>query len=338
MSNKSPLGRGVLAVELALLTALGFCNCTEAQTTTAVGVVVPLTGDFARYGEKIRGGIGQARGANTRYIYEDEGCEPAKAVTAYKKLTSIDGVRFFLGPFCGSPQMALAPLLAAGRQLAVLGSSAPRAVFKASVGRMFSAQHSIEEESTFNAHQLYRLGARQVVIVFSENDFSREHEKAFRRAFQGEVLETLAYSGMDASVLKGLSLQIRKLNPDAIYIPDAFSFMQGILKEFKQNGVGAKKVFSVYSFQAEDVLRAVGALGEGVIYSYPAIGQEDALTYFPRLAAQILDLAVAECPSQDEACVLAALKHQNNFDEFGVLRGALGLKVIEHGQFTWYEQ
>src|SRR5262249_10203327 len=148
----------------------------------------------------------------------------------------------FLGPWCGSPQTTLAPMLARDKQLAILGSSAPRRVFQLSAGRMFSVQHSIEQESAFNAREAYRLGARRVAILFFENDFSRAHEAAFRENFKGEVLETLTYSTPDAASLRPLVMRIRSMKPDTLYVPDAFPLMHGLMKELRGLGLASVKV------------------------------------------------------------------------------------------------
>jgi hypothetical protein len=61
-------------------------------------------------------------------VFEDEACDPVKAVSAFKKLSSADDARYFIGPFCGSPQKALAPLLMRGERVVVLPSAAPESV------------------------------------------------------------------------------------------------------------------------------------------------------------------------------------------------------------------
>lgn len=325
-------------LHLAPILSLVFTlNAHSQEPPTKVGVLIPLTQDFARYGEKIRAGIENSKTPNFTYVYEDEGCQPAKAITSYKKLTSFDRVKYLLGPYCGSPQTAIAPLLKAAKQVAVLGASAPRSVFDSSGGRMFSTQHSIEEESIFNANKMHALGAKKVVLVFFENDFSRAHEKAFRETFPGEVLDTLAYTSQDISALKAVALRIKTLAPDSLYVPDAFPLMRGLIKELHQIGLGDKKVFSVYSAQSEDVLGSVGSQGEGLFYSYPAIGEHEALAYFPQLATKILEKAITQCGSADDTCVMASLKKDNRFDKYGVLEGAFVFKTIKDGKFVEVE-
>jgi len=311
-------------------------SAISAPAKQKIGVIIPMTGAFARYGTRIRQGIEKVPAENFKFVYEDEGCNARSAVTAHRKLSSVDSVRLFLGPWCGSPQAAVAPLLKSRRQIAILGASAPRSVFKTSGGRMFSVQHSIEEESVFNANEVYRMGTRKIVLVFFENYFSRAHEKSFGETFKGEVLETFAYTSQDISTLKAIVLRIKRLNPDSLYVPDALPLMHGLVKELKQVGLGDRRIFSVYSAQSEDVLTALGKDGEGLTYSYPKIGEKTALLHFSELATRLLVDVASRCSDSDE-CILRVLKDNYNFDEYGVLEGELGLKQIKNGKFTWIE-
>lgn len=306
----------------------------RAENPAKIGVILPLSGAFSRYGEQIRNGIESSQMKSFALMYEDEGCDPKRAVTAYKKLSELDGISVFLGPWCGSPQMALAPLIRARKQLAVMGSSAPKDVFHLSGQRMFSSQHTIEDESTYLAHAAYRLGARNVAIIFFDNQFSRAHEKAFRETFKGSVAETFAYSSQDISELKAIAVRLRSLGINALYVPDAFPLMGGLLKELHTQGLGKLPIFSVYSAQSDDVLTTVGGYGEGLIYSYPDIGDKNALDYFPSLASQMLAAVVKACGT-DAECGKKYLLANYKFSSDGVVEGAIALKTIHNGQFTW---
>ena len=300
-----------------------------------VGVLAPLTGAFARYGEKFVAAVrGEANGS-VQFVFEDEGCDPKRAIDAFKRLSEVDGVRVFLGPWCGSPQSAVAPLVRSKNDIAVLGSSAPRAVWAASGDRMFSTQHSIEDESEFMAGAVARRGAKSVVIVFRENQFSRAHEAAFRAAFPGAVLETIAYDSGDISELKSAALRIRKLNPDALYVPDAFPLLGGFTKELRAIGLGGKPVYSVYSAQSEDVMKTVGSDG-GLVYSFPDIGEEEAIRTFPRNAARLLVAAIGLC-GDDPTCLQAKLRMSGGFDSNGVVPAHFVLKTLRHERFEVLE-
>lgn len=319
-----------------LLASLAVCASTglHAQHFEKIGVILPMTGDFARYGEKVREGLESNKMQSVEFVYEDEGCNPRAAVSAFRKLSAADRLSLFIGPWCGSPQIAVASLLDKSGGLAILGSSAPERVFETSGGRMLSVQPSIEMESTFNAKEAYRLGARKVVIVFLENDFSRAHEAAFRKAFEGQVLETLVYSSPDASALRMIATKIKQLSPDTLYVPDAFPLMHGLVRQLTNIGGTGLRLMSVYSAQSDDVLAAVGKSGEGLIVSYPKI-EGEALHHYPRLASEVLMYGLQQCQEKTPECVRKAITEKYRFDNHGTLQGELALKILSNGKFVW---
>lgn len=306
----------------------------EAGAVTTVGVILPLSGDFAQYGERTRARLERSRPAQVKFVYEDEGCAPRQAVTAFKKLSEVDRVRLFVGPWCGSPQVALAPLVARAGGVAILPGSAPERVYALSERRMLSLQASIESESRFNAHEAYRLGARRVVILFFENDFSRAHEAAFRAAFRGEVLETIAYTDAEGGTLRSAALRIKQLGADTVYMPDASPLMHGITRQLATLRLTQLRKFSVYSAESPEVASALGADGEGLILSYPK-APAAAEVYFSELAGRVLGAALVGCVGANPECVREHLLQQNRFNEHGVLEGELGLKVLRSGRFEW---
>jgi ABC-type branched-subunit amino acid transport system substrate-binding protein len=324
-----------IAAEIFLTTLLVCAtHRAHAQSSDTIGVILPMTGDFARYGDKVREGLESKRPSSVRFVYEDEGCKPNSAVSAFQKLRAADRLNIFIGPWCGSPQVAVAGLVGKSGGLAILGSSAPERVFALSSGRMLSVQPSIEAESTFNATEAYRLGARKVAIVFLENDFSRAHEATFRKSFEGHVIDTLTYSSPDASALRALATRIKKLSPDTLYVPDASPLMHGLIRQLGNIGLTGLRIMSVYTAQSDDVLTAVGKAGEGLIFSHPKI-EEEALHYYPRLASEILMQGLQECPNKTPDCIKKVITEKHHFNEHGTLQGELALKTISNGKFVW---
>lgn len=319
------------AVALSIVAVSSLSNAE-----TKIGVILPMTGDFARYGDTIREGLERVRTADVTYVYEDEGCHPKTAVSAFHKLRSVDNISLFLGPWCGSPQVAVSNLLQQNNSVAVLGSSAPEKVFKLSRGRMFSTQTSIESESRFNAEEAYRLGARKLVVVYFENDFSKAHDEAFRASFKGEVIESVTYASADAATVRSLATRIKRLKPDTLYVPDAFPFLHGLSKQLSSLGMGELPIMSVYSAKSQDVANAVGNYKGRFLISYPRI-EGEALHTYPQQAGEVLLKAVAKCKeSTTPDCVKLALESDNPFNKVGVLRGELALKELRDGIFLWF--
>jgi ABC-type branched-subunit amino acid transport system substrate-binding protein len=230
----------------------------------------------------------------------------------------------------------IAPRLLSARQIAILGGSAPASVFSSSGKRMFSTQHTIEEESAFMARKLTERGHKRVVIVFYDNEFSRAHEAAFRKNFSGEILETIAMTDSSGSDQKAIALKIKRLAPDAVYMPDAFPILQGFGKELVTMKLQTIPVYGVYSFQTTDVADILPK-DISVTYSYPDIGDEDALVFFSGLAGEIIKDALATCGAQPD-CIQEQLLNTGRFSEQGSLKQGFVLKEVRDGKFQRLEK
>lgn len=320
---------------LAVLVFLPLFVPAQLYGEVKVGAILPYSGMFARYGKVVRTGIEAGRAAGVEIVYEDERCEPMPAVRAYKKLTFVDGVKLFIGPICGSPQIAVAPLLVSNDQMALLGNAAPESVYTLSGKRMLSVQHSLESESSYIAAEMNRRGIRTVIILFSESNFSRTHEAAFRSAFNGKVIDTIALASEDATAVRGATLRIKKATPDAIFSPDASPILLGLTRELTRVDLNNLPVWSVYGTQTDSVLEAVGSYSGVLVYSYPDIGGEDALEYFPKKAMQMLSVAVNSC-GEDVDCVLDYLTEHYQFNKSGFIESRFILKTIQGGKFIRY--
>lgn len=151
----------LLLASCAISTSSFLNRLAHAETSTSselsrlkIGVILPLSGPFGRYGAEIQKALAGLSNNTVTFVFEDEGCDPKQAVSAFKKLSTIDKINLFLGPWCGSSQSAIVPLLMSSDSLTVLASSASEALFHLSEGRIFSSQQSIESESTYLAEKV----------------------------------------------------------------------------------------------------------------------------------------------------------------------------------------
>ncbi len=299
-----------------------------------IGVLLPLTGDFASYGAVVRKGVESVKLPDIEWVFEDEACDPARTITGFKKLTSFDKLQFIIGPCCGSPQKAVAPLLIDKEILVLLPNAAPESVFRTSGQRMYSAQYSLETEGNFMAQAMNRRGLKRVALVMNDNDFSRTLEDGFRKGFSGSIVFTEHAPGFDVQQMKSIALKLKGINFDSLFIPDAGPLLLGFLSEMKKIGIPRRATFSVYAAQMPDVLTAEKDAVEGLLYSYPEVpGGEDAFAYFPALAASTMAKAVSDCAGKYE-CVAKKFSEELPFSYNGTLKGKIVLKSVRQGTFV----
>src|SRR6266404_612420 len=120
-----------------------------ASDSYKVGVLLPLTGDAATYGEGGRNifqmatdeinGSGGVNGKKLELIIEDSKCNGQDASNAMQKLVSVDKVQIVLGGFCSGETLAAEPI-AESNKVALFspGSSSPKLT---NIGKYFSRDY-----------------------------------------------------------------------------------------------------------------------------------------------------------------------------------------------------
>jgi hypothetical protein len=134
--------------------------------------------------------------------------------------------------------------------------------------------------------------------------------------------------------MKAAALKLKSIDFDSIFLADISPLLLGFLPELRKLGIAQKPAFTNYGAQLPDVLAAGRDKSDGVMYSYPNVPDtEDALGYFPNLAAQILAIAVSGCNGK-YACVVEAIKTNSHIERARQPPGTIVLKKIENGKYV----
>lgn len=288
-----------------------------------IGVIAPLTGVAADYGEEIKKGLSSIENKNITFIYEDDKCDPKEAVSAFKKLTEIDGVKFIIGPGCGSPQEAIVPLAKEKGIVILVPSAASKDLYARSGNNFFNVQYSLEDESKFVAEKMTAAGYKKIALVEYRNAFSDTHAKSFKANFKGEIVDVVL-TDATSDIAPALA-KIKAAKVNAIYSPDvSFFFGSGVVK-LTQLGVTVP-IYGTYVTE----LPAVRALVPNVLYSFAGDlpGQNGAVYELAKQAGEILISNIETCQGA-ETCVKDKLAASGQFDNYGVYKRNLLLKQIK---------
>ncbi len=203
LAESSPKGAaGVPTFDEAAQTAL---PDTSAASGT-IGVVLPLSGPFASYGEEtlqgillaagIYGGAAPAgAGPGVKLLIRDTAGRPELAAEAVRELAAEPGVSAIVGPLLsGESEAAAAAAEAAGVPLLALSTREEIAHGRSFVFRLRTTPQ--EEIDTLVEHSVRDLGARRFAILYPRDRYGLGAHKLFWEAVEqagGHIVAVAAY-------------------------------------------------------------------------------------------------------------------------------------------------
>ncbi|MBI4168146.1 MAG: ABC transporter substrate-binding protein [Candidatus Aenigmarchaeota archaeon] len=218
-----------IPIIFVLLGALFILNQPTGQVTAReevkVGAVLALTGDYGVFGTAMQRGIEIASeelnaGRDIRYklIFEDDGnFEISRAVYASRKLVDVDNVDTAfvtaaneaksISPIYEASKTPLIVLWDSNEELAGLGNY--------TFGIGFSTERAAGSMAEFS----YNLGARNVSIVYTFDDWSNLISKSFQERFEALGGDITLFQGTDFYEKDFRAVITKSEKADAIYAP-----------------------------------------------------------------------------------------------------------------------
>lgn len=268
-------------VIVALLVWWGFSGIddkiSEEGSIVKIGVIAPMSGDAAAYGEDLQKIItyrvdetnknGGKDGIKFEAVFEDGKCSGNDAVNAFQKLTTIDGVKFIVGGFCSSETMAIAPLATENKILAISpGSSNPAIeglspyVFSLSYSDSKTGEDLAKEASVF----------KRVAIISEQNDFNIGIRDVFVSSMNTYPKTSIVSNEMfpkGSADFRSLLEKIRTKNPDAIVLnPNPGVTAENLLKQLAEiTSWKGYALLSISSYLSDTTRTEVGSFANGMI-------------------------------------------------------------------------
>jgi len=269
-----------VVVVVALAIVLILTQTKKEANEIKIGVVLPLSGDGAAYGQKEREGIdlavekvnkaGGVNGSKIVAIYEDSQGSPTPAVSATQKLITQNKVKVIIGDAFSSPTLAMVPITDKNK-IILMSPTASSPKLSGSNEYFFRiwpsdvAEGSIMAEIAFNQLKLRSYG------VFSGNN---EYSQGLKNVFEatvskmgGSILISELYNEGDKDFRTQLA-KIKAKSPEAIYLAGYYKEFALILNQIREMGIKTQ-VLSCGTFHEPEILKTARIAAEGVIFVQP---------------------------------------------------------------------
>lgn len=216
-----------------------------AKEPIKIGVILPLTGDAAVYGEAGRnvyqlaveeinqgGGI---NGRNIELIVEDGKCNGKDAANAMQKLANVDKTEFVIGGFCSGESLAAVPIATEGKVVLLSpGSSSPDLTgISPYFFRIFPSDAG---QGELDAEAASEKGWKIVAFIQEQAEYTTGIQKTFTAHFEGFGGKTnIEGFSTGTTDFRSSLAKLRSQKPDALFVNSNGSANLGrILKQVKE--------------------------------------------------------------------------------------------------------
>ncbi len=251
VTSHARLFRFALGVIAALAVIAAACSGGDAADQAApfrIGVMESLTGPGETYGtvasqakqmaaDEINAG-GGINGRMLEFVVEDSKCGAQDAISAYNKLTKVDGLRIILGPSCSSAMLAVAPLAEADGVILFSGLASNPDIANAG-DYIFRTQISDVEVGIDTGNTLWEDGIRTLATITETTDYAEGVRRTSVAQFEQRGGRAVAAEKYQSDTID-FRTQLAKLfavNPDALHIAPQSEFSAGaIVKQAREVG------------------------------------------------------------------------------------------------------
>ena len=265
----------LLGLTLLLTVSMAACNGGD-DGAFRIGVMESVTGPGETYGNvAVRAKqmavdeINAAGGINGRMlelIVEDSKCSAQDSITAYNKLTDVDGMKIILGTSCSGAMLGAAPL--AEEEGVILFSGLATNPDIANAGDyIFRTSMSDAQLGIDTGNVLWTDGIRRLATISESTDYAEGVRRTTSDRFEelgGEIVGAERYSS-DVTDFRSQLTKLLGENPDAFHVAAQAEFSGGtVVKQLRELGYTGP-IFSDVVVVGTTALEVAGEAATGVV-------------------------------------------------------------------------
>ena len=251
--EQQELRSAVAVAALVCLFAFACSSQEEAPTPVPaapfkIGVMDSITGVGETYGNVAAhakqmavdeiNAAGGVNGRSLELVIEDSKCNAQDAITAFRKLTDVDGVKIILGTSCSGAMLGVAPLAEENGVVLFSGLASNPDIAEAG-DYIFRTQISDVEVGVSTGNVLWSDGVRTLATITEETDYAEGVRRTSVEQFTklgGQIVAEERFSS-DITDFRTQLTKVFEASPDALHISPQSEFAGGtIVKQARELG------------------------------------------------------------------------------------------------------
>ena len=322
------------------------CQATPGLAQTIdLGLAAPLSGPLASLGQQVLMGAqvaideinakGGVLGRKLALKTADDGCEPARAVEAARRLTQVDKIAAMIGHACAPASFAAAPVYAAARVIMMTPAPADRRLTEAAAKNgwrnTFLMAGSVENQGfAAGTYLARRYKGNGIALVSDQSSYGADLAEGFKHALKDRSTSMMFETSLTGNVVdvKPTVDQMRAARPAAVYLATTPANAAALVKRAKEvgldmtfvsgNAIGRPEFLQIAQGAAEGVLsttladaRSLPAAADAVARLRERGAAAEGYTLYAYAAVQVLAQAIDKAGSTELDRVEPVLRQQS---------------------------
>ncbi len=274
----------VVCLGIMLASVVGGCSGTGTREgkEARIGVLLPLTGPLAEYGNRVKRGVDLAvdeinsrPGAKRLQVFvEDSRAEPRQGISAFQKMTTLDHVRYICGDVSSSVTLALVPQLEERKVLLFSPAASSPALTGAS--RLFARNWPTDSlEASSVAQYAFEQNCKTVAILAVNVDYGVGLANTFASDFSrlgGKVLLNERFP-LDNRDFRSAWQKVIGAKPECVYFVGHQPEIMSAIAQYREAGIKIR-LFGNTNFEDPQILSQLGSALEGIVYGTATLDVE----------------------------------------------------------------
>jgi len=270
--------KGMLAVAVLLFAVL-LCGGVMAADTVKVGVLLPLTGSQAKFGEiekrsyemaaeeiNAKGGV---KGMKIELLFEDDTGKPDVGRSGVEKLIAREKVPVITGGYSSSVTAAAAPVAQQFKVPFVICTGSADDITEKGYDYVFRINPPASEypNSVKSFLQGVAKDVKTAALLYENSAFGQSSSKSFEEDAKGLGLKILVKEGYQAGAIdfKPILTKVKAANPDMIYMVSYVMDASLLMRQSKELRINPKMfVGGGAGFTLPEFAKSAGDASDGV--------------------------------------------------------------------------
>lgn len=268
----------MLVILSVVVITLIILNIFKKQNEIKIGIILPLTGPNAKYGQYMKEALDIAQdeinnqhnginGNKIKLIFEDDQALPQNAVNVVQKFISDPDIPIIFGPWASSSVLAIAPIVNKAKIPVIAEAQSPK--IRDAGDYIFR----IQPDSRYYLKTLVpfvkeNLNLYRVAILYVNNDYGSDLARVFTEDFEklgGKIIFSEGFT-QNSIDFRSMLIKIKSLKPDGIFIP-AYVEAGYIMKQARELNIETQFLGSA-PMENPEIVTIAGEASEGAIYAH----------------------------------------------------------------------